>query len=338
MELQRKVRAKRIQTEEEPFVSVLTPVYNGAEYLRECIESVLKQSYNNWEYVLVNNQSTDGSLQIMQEYADTDERIRIHNNKDFLPQLENLNHAFRQISADSKYCKVVHADDMIFENCLRKMVSLAEEYPSVGIVSSYRLDDRRVGLTGLPYTSEYIDGREICRDFMLGNSYYFGAPSTLLLRSSLIRKREHVYDESYLTSDISACLDILRESDFGFVHQVLSYTRRHKGSVTNQVAKKNSTFIFGYLKVHFDYAHYFLEEDELKDRNKRRIDIFYIQFARQILEQRSLEKYRLRKKDLAKLHLPFNRMKLIKHILTEMLKVPIINFLEKKGFTQGKHK
>src|SRR5699024_2057999 len=137
-----------------------------------------------------------------------DQRIRIHNNEEFLPQMENLNHAFRQISSESKYCKVVHADDMIFEDCLRKMVSLAEKYPSIGVVSSYRLDNKRVGLSGLPYTKEHIDGKEISRDFLLGNSYYFGAPSTLLLRSSLIRKRKKVYDESYFESDNSACLDM----------------------------------------------------------------------------------------------------------------------------------
>src|SRR5699024_5835581 len=200
-----------------------TPVYNGAKYLEECIQSVLNQTYHNWEYVIVNNQSTDNSLQIIEEYAKKDERIRIHNNEEFLPQMENLNHAFRQISPESKYCKVVHADDMIFEVCLRKMVSLAEKYPSIGVVSSYRLDDKRVGLSGLPYTSEYNEGREICRDFLMGHSYYFGAPSTLLLRSSLIRKRKKVYDESYPESDITACLDMLRESDFGFVHQVVSF-------------------------------------------------------------------------------------------------------------------
>src|SRR5699024_3837159 len=97
-----------------PLVSVLTPVYNGADFLRDCIESVLNQDYENWEYVLVNNKSTDGSLQIMEEYAAKDKRIRIHNNEDFLPQMENLNHSFRQISPVSKYCKVLHADDMLF--------------------------------------------------------------------------------------------------------------------------------------------------------------------------------------------------------------------------------
>lgn len=53
----------------QPLVSILTPVYNGEEYLAECIESVLGQTYQNWEYCIVNNCSTDRTLEIANGYA-----------------------------------------------------------------------------------------------------------------------------------------------------------------------------------------------------------------------------------------------------------------------------
>ena len=53
----------------EPLVTILTPVYNGARYPKQCVESVLEQTYNNRDYVLVNNYSTDDSLAIAEEYA-----------------------------------------------------------------------------------------------------------------------------------------------------------------------------------------------------------------------------------------------------------------------------
>ena len=109
----------------QPLVSVVTPVFNTEKYLSECIESVLAQSYENWEYVIVNNCSTDRSLDIAQSYAENDPRIRIHNNKDHLSLLQNSNHALRQISPESKYCKVIHADDWIFKDCIKKMVEIA---------------------------------------------------------------------------------------------------------------------------------------------------------------------------------------------------------------------
>ena len=113
----------------KPLVSVVTPVYNAEKYLAECIESVLAQTYNNWDYVIVNNCSKDGSLEIANEYARQDSRIRVHNNTEFLSMVQNFNHSLLQISADSKYCKVLHADDLLLPECLMQMVALAEQNP-----------------------------------------------------------------------------------------------------------------------------------------------------------------------------------------------------------------
>ena len=67
-----------MSTRNEPLVSVVTPVYNGADFLEECIESVLKQTYGNFEYLIVNNCSKDRTLDIALSYAQKDSRIRVH--------------------------------------------------------------------------------------------------------------------------------------------------------------------------------------------------------------------------------------------------------------------
>ena len=67
-----------------PFVTILTPVYNGEKYLAECIESVLAQTYRNWEYIIVNNCSTDRSLEISERYAQNDPRIKVRTNTNFV--------------------------------------------------------------------------------------------------------------------------------------------------------------------------------------------------------------------------------------------------------------
>lgn len=147
---------------DQPLVSVVTPVHNGEKYLVECIESVLAQTYQHWEYVIVNNKSSDRSLDIAQEFAQKEPRIRIIDNSEFLPIVRNQNHALRMISPGSKYCKVLHADDWLFPECLERMVAIAEGNPSVGIVGAYRLDDVWVNLDGLPYPSTVVPGRQIC--------------------------------------------------------------------------------------------------------------------------------------------------------------------------------
>src|ERR1700721_3289868 len=148
-----------LQAKVEPLVMLLTPVFNGEEFLRECIESVLAQTYSHGEYLIVNNRSTDRTLEIAQEYAGKDPRIRIHDNVDFLPRMQNINNAFRRTSSESKFCKMVLADDWIFPECLEKMISLAENHPSVGIVGAYGLAGTRVLLHALPYPSPLVGGR-----------------------------------------------------------------------------------------------------------------------------------------------------------------------------------
>ena len=203
-----------------PLVSVVTPVYNGADVIEECIESVLAQTYDSWEHVIVDNCSTDGTREIARRYADGDARIRLVTPEEFVGVVESGNRSLREISPDSTYTKVVHADDWLFPECLERMVGLCEENPSVGVVSAYRLEETRVTLTGLPHSISVIPGREMARSILLGGPYpqLFGSPSSLLIRSDLIRSRDPFYDvefdigEDYpFTEDLAAGLEILRD-------------------------------------------------------------------------------------------------------------------------------
>jgi glycosyltransferase involved in cell wall biosynthesis len=92
-----------------PLVSIVTPVYNGEPYLKACIESVLTQSYNNFEYVILNNCSSDKTLEIASGYAARDHRVTVHSNEQVLPIIANHNKAFSLINPMSRYCKVVSA-------------------------------------------------------------------------------------------------------------------------------------------------------------------------------------------------------------------------------------
>ncbi|MGD0229497.1 MAG: glycosyltransferase family A protein, partial [Syntrophorhabdales bacterium] len=190
---------------QEPLVSVVTPFYNTGEYLAECIESVLAQSYRNWEYILVNNRSTDKSLEIANNYAAKDVRARVYTNETFLTQVQNYNHALSLIAPESKYCKIVQADDWIFPQCLTEMVEVAEAHPSTGIIGACRLDDRTVNCDGLPYRSTFVPGRDICRLSLLRKCFVFGSPTSIMFRSDIVRGREPFYGESSYHEDTEAC-------------------------------------------------------------------------------------------------------------------------------------
>lgn len=143
-----------------PFVSIVTPVYNGERHIRECIESVLKQTYTNWEYLVADNCSRDATAAIVAEYASRDSRIRLVQHSECLPIMPNWNRAMRLISPDSQFCKVVHADDTLMPDCIEAMVEVAMKNDRIGIVGAYRLSGDQVSLDGLPPRMRFFqDGR-----------------------------------------------------------------------------------------------------------------------------------------------------------------------------------
>lgn len=292
----------------QPLVSIVTPFYNTAEYLEECIESVLAQLYDNWEYILVNNCSTDGSLEIAQKYAGQESKIRVLNNNTFLSQIQNYNHALKQISSQSKYCKIVQADDWIFPECIMKMVEVAEDNSKVGIVSAYQLAENRVQLDGLSYKNKVFDGHDLCRLYLLKGQWHFGTPTSLLYRSDAVRNKSTFYNELSLYEDTEACYEILQKYDFGFVHQVLTFIRTENDSISSRV--QDFEYILHKLVLINKYGHIYLNNDEY-DKCFKTIEHNYYRFlAKNILLKRGNNFLQYHKKGLQTINYRLNRFKL----------------------------
>jgi glycosyltransferase involved in cell wall biosynthesis len=300
----------------QPLVSVVTPAYNAEKYLAECIESVLAQTYENWEYIIVSNCSTDRSLELAQHYAQQDARIRIHDNDRFLNQFQNWNHAMRQISPESKYCKVLHADDWLFPECIAQMVQVAEAHPSVGIVSAYRLDEDEVNLDGLPYPSTFVPGRETCRLSLLDGLSVFGSPTSLLIRSDIVRSREVFYNEGILHTDTDVCFDILQSHDFGFVHQVLTFTRRHNESVTSLTHRFNTRRLAQFARF-LRYGPIYLR-DEYEERLEQEVENYHRFLARSVFELKERAFWSFHRNELEKLGHPLSAIRLIRALFLEL--------------------
>jgi glycosyltransferase involved in cell wall biosynthesis len=290
-------------------VSIVTPVYNGAKYLPQCIESVLAQGYQDWEYIIVDNRSTDESLKIARQYERDDPRIHVHENAQHLPMLQNSNSALRKISPNARYCKIVHADDWLMPECLERMVAVAEENPSVSIVGAYRLEENLVTLDGLPYPSHIFPGRDICRAGLLGELYVFGAPSNLLLRSDVVRRRPEFYGSEGLHADTETCYEILRDSDFGFVHQVLTFTRRHNEAAT-AFSRRVNTYLAGEVACLVKHGHFFLSDDEYQRRFRQLMASYYGLLARALFRRKGKDFWQYHARELSKLGYPIKRFRL----------------------------
>ena len=124
---------------DSPLISLVLLSWNRQAEMMKTLSDLSQQTYPNFEYILVDNCSTDGSSQIAEHFATRDSRLRIHRNSELLDQVDNYNSALEKISSKSTYCKIVQADDFIFKECLTEMVQLAETHSTIAIVSAFSL-------------------------------------------------------------------------------------------------------------------------------------------------------------------------------------------------------
>jgi glycosyltransferase involved in cell wall biosynthesis len=312
----------------EPLVSVVTPVYNGEPFIAECIESVLAQEYANWEYVIVNNCSTDGTLEVAESYAKQDARIRVVANEAFVGCIENHNNAFRRISQESSYCKVVCADDRLLPHCLTKMVRFAAQHPSVGIVGSYQQSGEHARWKGLPENVTVLPGREACRLGLLREVHVFGNPTSVLYRSDLIRRTSSFFPHSDPHADTSACYASLSHCDFGFVHEVLSVERLHVGQLTNSVESRTGSTL-PYIEILVQYGPLYLSESELAKRQEQLLAAYYRGLGCDVLKMKRREFWEFQKAGLKRLGCSLDTQQVfieaIRELVTE-LRTPLTAF------------
>lgn len=215
-----------------PRVTVVTPFYNTAEYLGACIDSVLSQSFDDFEYLLADNRSNDGSREVAESHAARDPRIRLLHFDEHLPQLENYNRALSHVGPGAEYVKIVQADDLLMPRCLEEMVQRADSDEGIGMVGAYTLLQDHVFLDGLDFREEILDGRDAGRRYFFGGPYLFGTPSTSLFRAGVVRAHREFFPTDTRIGDACAALRTLADARFGFVHQVLSVSRVRTGSIS----------------------------------------------------------------------------------------------------------
>jgi hypothetical protein len=166
------------------------------------------------------------------------------------------------------------------------MIDVAQQHRSVAIVGAFRLAGDRVDLDGVvPFGTSVVSGREICRHSLLGGRYVFGSPTSLLLRASVVRGHQAFYNESHLHADTEACYEVLKTSDFGFVHEILTYTRRHGESITS-AARRQGTWLPDQIAMLLKYGPVYLTDEELDGRLRQMLRRYNRWLARSTIRGR----------------------------------------------------
>lgn len=283
-----------------PLVTILTPVYNGEKYLADCIESVLAQTFTDWEYVIVNNCSTDRSLMIAESYVRRDSRIRVFSNTSFVRVIENHNIAYSLVGRQSRYAKLVSADDRIYPNCVERMVEVAERNPSAGIVGSYQLRNSTVMWQGVPRDVECMPGREACRKAFLEGLAIFGPPTSSLFRADLVRNSQPFYSTTLPYADTNAFYDYLDRCDLGFVHEVLSVERMHEAS-SSAISIERYEDLIAAIENILKYGPMYLTEQERASVLDRTMANYYKRLGGAVLKLKGKSFWRFHRSRMADL-------------------------------------
>jgi glycosyltransferase involved in cell wall biosynthesis len=305
-------------TQHAPFVSVVTPVYNGSEYLAACIESVLAQTYRNFEYVIVDNWSTDDTQAIANRYAGADPRIVVRRPDRHLEIIANWNFALSCRNPASRYCKMVHADDYLMPACLERMVSLAESHPQVGIIGAYRLEENRPGLGGIELGRAVLPGKAVGAGVLSGQMSVFGSPTQILMRSEAMG-RQPFFDESLLHADKDSCLRVLLHWDFGFVSEILTFTRRHNESKSSALRRLNPRRVENLVMLKRYGRHYLGER--FNARWQMEMTGYHRYLAIQLLEGAGTDFWRFQRQRLAAVDERIGTARMARELIFEILNI-----------------
>ena len=218
-----------------PKVTVLMPVYNGERYLKEAIESVLAQDFPDFEFLIINDGSTDSSGAIISSY--TDPRIRTVDNGENIGLVNTLNKGLELASGE--YIARMDCDDICIKNRLSVQVKLMDGNKELGASGSfYRLlRNNKKAIADFPLTNEEI------KCFMVFNCPL--AHPSVIIRTSLIKKHNLYYSSEFTHSeDYNLWSDISQYAQLANVSEVLLDYRVHENQITGNakfLAVKNES-------------------------------------------------------------------------------------------------
>ena len=223
-------------------------VYNQDKYLHESIGSILNQTYSNLEFVIVEDGSTDNSLNLLKNYDYQDKRIRLIINDNNIGHAKSLNIGLNHCMG--KYIARMDSDDIAMKERIHKQVVFMESTPEVGLCgTAIEFFDKKSGIK--VYPEEDI---EIRMNFLVGNPF---AHPTAMIRSNIIKKHGIKYKENYIASeDFLMWVKISEVSKVHNLDEPLLKYRVHDSQLTSklidvQTNEKKETCDYLYNRIGF---------------------------------------------------------------------------------------
>ena len=262
-----------------PLVSILIPNYNKAPYLRETLDSVLDQTYTNWECIIVDDHSTDNSWEILEEYAQKDTRIKI------FKRLENRKkggHAARTYAFEMSKGEFVNwfdSDDIMIPNMI---MSKLENFKNADMVVS-KLTNFGMNLKRMPSLNLELPLEKRPIKFLKGE-FWIGTPLPMFKRSFLQLSNLSFNEELKRNQETEFFIRILlRNPKIVFIEESLMFWRIHQDSKSS-----NYHNLTPKDQINLDFQTYWILFKEFKVKKALRFEerlffvktfIYFIQYS-----------------------------------------------------------
>ncbi|MCR9203297.1 MAG: glycosyltransferase [Halobacteriovoraceae bacterium] len=209
-------------------VSILMNCFNGEQYLKQALDSVFAQTYENWEIIFWDNQSTDGSKKILDSYPQ--DKIRYFYSPEFTTLYKARNLAFEKVTGD--LIALLDTDDIWLPTKLEKLVPIFEQNPNAGVVYSdtiYFMGEER----WLLYDTRPFYTGKCFKELIKGN---FIASPSIVYRKSAVDKLDHVFDERFnMSGDWDLSLRLSLNWALECVKEPLVEYRLHESNLSKRM-------------------------------------------------------------------------------------------------------
>ena len=251
-------------------VSILLPVYNGAVYLASAIESVLSQTYADFELIILDDCSQDESFAVMQKYANLDRRVVIAKNDRNLGLFANYNRCL-ELSTGA-FIKPFAQDDLLYPDYLTRTVAALQKHASVSLVTTGR---NHIGAASeilkvvAPWAKEALySGRWLIIFSLILLSNNIGEPVVGLYRTD---KANCNFDPRYYHyGDIELWLRLLKKGEMYFIPDVLCAFRVHEAATTN-ANHRQMLDLLDAIRLGQEYFAYLADIGESEEHFQKRV-------------------------------------------------------------------
>ena len=201
-----------------PFISVLMTCFNREKFIADSIESVLLSDYTNFELIILDDKSTDRTVDIARSYEVKDKRIRVYVNEENLGDYPNRNHAVKFVKGN--YFVYVDSDDLIYSHSLGKLVSAADKYPDAALYFPVRSIDKAI--TGY----QYLSPKEAYEIHFKENGFMETGPLGVLINKSIFQQIGG-FSGKRMIGDMELWLKIARKYPVVRLEKDMVFWRQH---------------------------------------------------------------------------------------------------------------